>query len=402
MSNHAKTIGLCLLPLTVSLSACSTVPTTSSGAAARVTAHSPVAPTDQAKAARAIGNRAADWQLANMTNLADFVRSISPQTDKPRGWVQGTFFLGLADYAELTGQSRYLDVLERIAIEQEWRLGDRTYHADDHLIGQVYIKLARAGYKSADLLPARQTFDTILANRPTNQLMHPNSHSDPQCSDRWCWADALFMAPATWWDAARTFDKPEYARFADEEFKAAADLLFDQDEALFYRDSRFFDQRGADGEKLFWSRGNGWVYGGLVNILRAMKHDDPRRAYYVDLYRRMSDRLVAVQAENGMWRASLLASSKTPPETSGTGFFVYGLAWGLNEGILRGDSYRAAATSGWEALVSQVDSDGRLGFVQQIGDRPDGVLADDSQFYGTGAFLLAAAQIGRLGQAESR
>jgi len=133
-----------------------------------------------------------------------------------------------------------------------------------------------------------------------------------------------------------------------------------------------------------------------VNILRIMPKDDPRREYYVGLFRQMSDRLVQIQADNGMWRASLLASSETPPETSGTSFFVYGLAWGLNEGLLEGSSYSQAANKGWEALVSNVDEEGRLGYVQQVGDRPEGVQPDDRQLYGVGAFLLAAGQILRF------
>lgn len=124
-----------------------------------------------------------------------------------------------------------------------------------------------------------------------------------------------------------------------------------------------------------------------------MDEGDPRRDYYVDLFVKMSDRLVELQTDEGMWRASLLATSETPPETSGTGFFTYGLTWGLNEGILRGTQYEKASAEGWSALVRNVDDNGKLGYVQQVGDRPKGVSPDHSQFYGTGAFLLAAGQM---------
>ncbi|WP_298468903.1 glycoside hydrolase family 88 protein [uncultured Erythrobacter sp.] len=345
-----------------------------------------------------VANQVADWQLANLDNLDTYIRFISRETPNPRGWVKGTFFLGLADYAEQTGQERYVNALAAIAQREEWRLGNRLYHADDHLVGQVYMRLARAGVASADLGPTRQTLDAILAEKPNTQMLHPDKKGDPGCSKRWCWSDALFMAPATWWDAHETFGDEAYADYAHAEFQVATELLFDPDVSLYYRDSRFFDRRGNDGEKLFWSRGNGWVYGGLVNILRTMSQDDARRDYYVSLFRKMSDRLIAIQAPNGMWRASLLASSATPPETSGTGFFVYGLAWGLNEGLLEGEQYASAVDAGWTALTENIDSEGRLGYVQQVGDRPEGVQPDDHQLYGTGAFLLAAGQILRLEQ----
>ncbi|NMW32022.1 glucuronyl hydrolase [Altererythrobacter sp. RZ02] len=386
---NLRSLALGLLPLTALLASCAT---TGSDSSLNTVQAEPVSVFSDEQV-RLVANRAADWQLANLDGLESYIRFISRETPNPRGWVKGTFFLGLADYAEVTDQSRYFDALGAIANREEWNLGKRLYHADDHLVGQVYFRLARNGVQGADLKPTRTAFDSILADPPKTQMMHPDKHGDPGCAKRWCWADALFMAPATWWDASVTFGEPAYADYAHSEFQVATDLLFDKDVGLYYRDSRFFDRRGADGEKLFWSRGNGWVYGGLVNILRTMPDDDPRRAYYVDLFRKMSDRLVQIQAGNGMWRASLLASSETPPETSGTGFFVYGLAWGLNEGLLEGTRYSEAVNKGWSALVANVDPEGRLGYVQQVGDRPEGVQPDDRQFYGVGAFLLAAGQI---------
>lgn len=392
MMKNIRSLALGLLPLSAMLAGCAATyngppPATSQAVASSVFEEAQV---------KRVANSAADWQLANLDNLESYIRFISRETPNPRGWVMGTYFLGLADYAEATGQERYLDELGAIANREEWNLGKRLYHADDHLVGQVYFKLARNDVAGADLKPTRAAFDAILADPPKTQMMHPDKHGDPGCAKRWCWSDALFMAPATWWDAAQTFGEPAYASYAHSEFQVATELLFDKEVGLYYRDSRFFDRRGADGEKLFWSRGNGWVYGGLVNILRIMPKDDPRRAYYLGLFRQMSERLVQIQADNGMWRASLLASSDTPPETSGTSFFVYGLAWGLNEGLLEGSSYSQAAKKGWEALVSNVDEEGRLGYVQQVGDQPEGVQPDDRQLYGVGAFLLAAGQILRF------
>lgn len=399
---RSRILATAALPLAFILAGCVTTPVeqTAAGQAtpAAVTAPAVQWTTADAVNARKVADSVADWQLANMTNLEEWIRFISRETPNPRGWVKGTFFVGLADYAVATNQPAYLAELEKIAVQEEWQLGARKFHADDHLVGQYYFLLERAGIASADLGPTKAGLDFILANRPTNQMLHPDKQGDTPCADRWCWADALFMSPATFWDAAHRFDNDAYAQFAHEEWVVATELMFDKEESLYYRDSRFFDRRGADGEKLFWSRGNGWVYGGLVNVLRVMDANDPRRAYYVDLFTKMSDRLVELQTETGMWRASLLATSKTPPETSGTGFFTYGLTWGLNEGILSGQKYERAAHAGWDALVRNVNSDGRLGYVQQVGDQPEGVSATDSQFYGNGAMLLAAGQVIRRAQ----
>src|SRR3546814_4790488 len=89
------------------------------------------------------------------------------------------------------------------------------------------------------------------------------------CTDRWCWCDALFMAPPTMLRLAQATGDRRYADFVHAEWKATTDYLFDPAEQLYFRDSRFFDMRDAQGRKLFWSRGNGWVMAGLVQIGRS-------------------------------------------------------------------------------------------------------------------------------------
>ena len=81
------------------------------------------------------------------------------------------------------------------------------------------------------------------------------------------------------------------------------------------------------------------------------------------------------------------------PENSASGFFTYGLAWGVNRGLLTDGIYRKAARRGWKALCSHVDSDGRLGYVQPIGGSPASTTREMTEVYGVGAFLLAASEI---------
>jgi rhamnogalacturonyl hydrolase YesR len=110
----------------------------------------------------------------------------------------------------------------------------------------------------------------------------------------------------------------------------------------------------------------------------------------------MAAKLRAIQKPDGYWAPSLLARDNSPPESSGTGFFVYGLAWGVKHGLLNEEIYRDSIEQGWHALARAVAKDGRLGWVQQVSDRPESVAEADTQFYGVGAFLLAAAAIATL------
>src|SRR5437667_47796 len=82
-----------------------------------------------------------------------------------------------------------------------------------------------------------------------------------------------------------------------------------------------------------WRRRNGWVFAGMARVLAELPADHADRARYITLYREMAEKITALQGEDGYWRASLLDPVSRPnPETSGTGFFVYGLAWGINHG----------------------------------------------------------------------
>ena len=155
--------------------------------------------------------------------------------------------------------------------------------------------------------------------------------------------------------------------------------------------------REANGAKVFWGRGNGWVIGGLANLLRVLPKDAPNRAYYEDLYRQMSARLVKLQNPDGYWHASLLDPASYPsPETSASGFIVYALAWGINEGYLDRATYQPAVLKGWKALCDAVQADGKLGYVQPIGQDPRKVTKDMTEVYGVGAFLQAGAQLHRV------
>jgi rhamnogalacturonyl hydrolase YesR len=213
------------------------------------------------------------------------------------------------------------------------------------------------------------------------------------CQRRWCWADALFMAPPAWALMTQATGDEKYLDYAVKETKATTDYLFDKDIGLFFRDSRYFDQRTENGKYVFWSRGNGWVFAGLARFIEQLPTDHPDRDYFIDVFRIMAETLIARQRPDGYWPTSLDdPDAFISPETSGTGFFGFGLTWGLNNGVLEGVRFRDAADSAWNAMTAAVDDPGKLGWVQQIGADPQKTNKDSTQLYAVGAFLLLAAE----------
>lgn len=337
----------------------------------------------------AIGRKVADWQLARMENF-DYIRTYKDEAALRRGWIQGAFYTGLTALADATGEARYTGAVMAHGASENWDLGTRPYYADDHVIGQTWVWAYGKRKDARMIAPMRKGLDAILAAPSTVGLTYG---VQPSCQDRWCWSDALYMAPAAWTGLAKATGESRYRDFADREFWATTDFLYDKDEHLYYRDSRYIPQRDAKGRKIFWSRGNGWAYAGLVNVLKTLPADYPSRPRYEALYRQMSERLVTLQKADGYWASSLLATEDATPETSGAGFFTYGLAWGVNTGRLDAAAYAPSVARGWKALVAAVQPDGKLVWVQQVGAEPGKVEPTDTQLYGTGAFLLAATEV---------
>ncbi len=145
---------------------------------------------------------------------------------------------------------------------------------------------------------------------------------------------------------------------------------------------------------MFWSRGNGWVFAGLARFIEALPADHPERPLFVQTFRTLADQLVTLQRPDGYWPTSLMdAELVTNPETSGTGFFGFGFAWGLNNGVLEGDKYTAARDKAWDAMRRAVTPDGKLGWVQQIGKDPQKTDSESSQLYGVGGMLLFSSEM---------
>ena len=345
-----------------------------------------------------LGAKVADWQLGHMANF-DYIPTEAHRrdTESPRDWVQAAFYIGLSHFADAGGDGHYADAMLAHGTAEAWGFDTRPRHADADATGAVWVWAAARTHDSSKLIPIRARFDAVLAEPSTVSLDFapaPPEGGGPYCQARWCWSDALFMAPPAWISLSQVTGDPRYLQHADAEFWATTDYLYDSGEHLYYRDSRFITQRDTAGRKIFWGRGNGWVFAGLARILTDLPADHPSRPRYEALFKQMADKIVSLQGANGYWPVSLLEPQKTP-ETSGTGFFVYGLAWGVHHGLLPGKRYQKAVNRGWKALRAAVQPDGRLGWVQRIGAAPDQVSAQDTQLYGVGAFLLAASEMSK-------
>jgi unsaturated rhamnogalacturonyl hydrolase len=331
----------------------------------------------------------ADWQIK------------TPLTHHTADWTNAALYAGMVQWAAISGDDTYFEWLKDKAEENAWSdkkpdepLG--RYHADDYCVGQTYIELYRK-YKDAKMIgPIRAHLDNILKEPAKGDLefIYTDQYWPTQ---RWAWCDALFMGPTVWAKMANITGEKKYLDFMYQEYKFTTDYLYDKGENLYYRDSRYFTMKEANGSKVFWGRGNGWVFAGLPVILKELPAGYEHTDYFVKIFREMAVKIRSLQNLDGSWHASLLDPESYPnPEISATAFFVYGFAWGINNGYLDKKTYLPAIVKGWNSMIAAVSPDGMVGYIQPIGADPKAVTRDMTEVYGVGGFLMAGTEIMKL------
>ncbi len=333
----------------------------------------------------------ADWQVK------------TPLKHHELDWTNAALYAGMAEWATIAADEQYYTWLKGIGEKNGWKYYEhpkqpmRRYHADDYCVGQMYIELYRH-YKDKKLItPMRKYLDQILKDPAKGGLLFASPDKTYSSQQRWSWCDALFMAPTVWAKMAKVTGKKKYLDFMYEEYKFATEYLYDKDEDLYFRDSNYFTRKEANGEKVFWGRGNGWVFAGLPIIIRELPAKYENKEYFVTIYKEMAAKLLSLQSADGFWHASLLDPASYPnPEMSATAFFVFGMAWGVNNGYLEKEKYLPAIVKGWKSMVTSVWPDGKVGFIQPIGADPKAVTKEMTEVYGVGGFLMAGTEITRL------
>jgi len=330
----------------------------------------------------------ADWQIK------------TPLTHNTADWTNAALYTGMVDWAAISDDS-YYEWLKGIGDKNKWSYYVhenplRRYHADDYCVGQMYIEMYRK-YRDKNMIkPMRAHLDQILKDPAKGDLKFVNTDTY-WSTQRWSWCDALFMGPTVWAKMANITNKKKYLEFMFNEYKYTTDYLYDKDEDLYYRDSNYFTGKEANGRKVFWGRGNGWVFAGLPIIIREIPADNAHLDYFIAIYKKMAAKLVSLQQPDGSWHASLLDPASYPnPEMSATAFFVFGLAWGVDNGYLDKTVYLPAVVKGWKSMVGSVRSDGKVGFIQPVGADPKAVTRDMTEVYGVGGFLMAGTQLYKM------
>lgn len=310
-------------------------------------------------------------------------------------WTNGAFYAGISAAYKTTGDKELLKAMVDMGEKNQWKPGPRLLHADDIAICQTYVDVYRIKKDPAMIKPFTESMEKFLVTPYPVKGIEKIT---------WWWCDALFMAPPAMAKLSMATGDKRFMEKSDELFHQCYDMLYDKEEHLFARDLLYVikgepsDRREANGKKIFWSRGNGWVMGGLALLLNELPKDYKERPFYEKVYKEMAKKIASLQQEDGLWRASLLDPQSYPGgEASGSGFYTYALAWGINNGLLSKDEYLPVVEKAWKGMNTLIQPDGHVGWCQPIGADPKkNFTAESWEVYGSGAFLLAGSEVIKL------
>eukprot|EP00039_Didymoeca_costata_P021680 m.345167 g.345167 ORF g.345167 m.345167 type:complete len:392 (-) comp25847_c0_seq1:31-1206(-) len=112
-----------------------------------------------------------------------------------------------------------------------------------------------------------------------------------------------------------------------------------------------------------WGDGNGWLFMGMADALRAYTQLGLNTHLFQtlrDTFIRYAHAWIRVQDNStGLW-FQLLDDNTTFLCTSGTGFATYAIATGINIGVLSTNEFQQPLTKAWTGLKNNVQADGSV------------------------------------------
>ena len=329
-------------------------------------------------------------------------------------WTRAVYYEGLMALNEIDRNQRYIDYSMTWANFHQWtpRNGINTCDADDQCCGQTYVELLPFANK-----PYAELLKNVIANLD-HQMQTPNTKKQtttPKAKTQeaslygwWTWIDAIQMAMPLYMQVYQLTGDTRYRDHGMAMYRWSRNEcgggLFNVKDGLWWRDADYVPPyKEPDGKDCYWSRGNGWVYAALVRCMNLLPKKSKEYKELKKDFLLMSQGLLKCQREDGFWNPSLVSTNYAMKETSGTALFLYGMAWGIQQGLLKAKDYRPACDRAWTAMARDaVHPDGFLGWMQGTGKDPSAGQplsydkVPDFEDYGTGCFLLGAVEYYKL------
>jgi unsaturated rhamnogalacturonyl hydrolase len=320
-----------------------------------------------------------------------------PVTRTSELWTRAVYYEGLMALYQVDPKKEFVNYAIDWSEKHKWtpRGSVDTKNADNQCCGQTYIDLYNLDHKPEHIQNIKQCMDMVAASE---------KNSD------WTWVDAIQMGMPIFAKLGVVYkDDPKYFEKMYTMYNHTKTIegggLYNTTEHLWWRDKDFVPPyKEPNGANCYWSRGNGWVYAALVRVLGTIPKTAPHRDEYLKTFIEMTNAIAPLQRADGYWNVSLKDSTHFGgKELTGTSLFIYGMAWGINQGLLDKKIYQPIIVKAWNAMAANsLHPEGFLGFVQGTGKEPKDsqpvsyTNIPDFEDYGLGCYLLAGSELSKL------
>ena len=327
-------------------------------------------------------------------------------------WIRGTYYAGVMACYFATGDEAYLKQSVALCESLKWTLPILPPEHDAS--GVNLLTCGQTMLECYMVKKKKHKIENTIAHLENPEVKNPTANPREWYFEGGRrYVDGLFTGPPTLAMLFKVTKDDKYLQWMETCFWDVYGKLYDTDENLFYRDKRFFPENveerkndpnwdgnlqvTATGKKVIWSRGNGWAIAGIARILKYLPKEHASYKRYEQVLQNMAQALKKCQSEEGFWYPNLADSDDVYlKETSGTSFFIYGLAYGLNSGLLDKDEFEPVIKEAWKSVCDEISEEGKVQWGQRVGDRPVDLKKEHSHEYVSGTFLLAASEVYKM------
>ncbi|RSL60580.1 hypothetical protein BHE90_015702 [Fusarium euwallaceae] len=275
-------------------------------------------------------------------------------------WTQGIGLNGIWAYYSLTGEERYLKIIE------DWFAHQIAAGSVPKNVNTMapFLSLAYLYEKTGNqtYLPWLDAWGEWayhdLARTKYGGFQHTTYVG---INEQQLWDDTLMMAVLPLAKIGILLQRPHYVEEAKKQFLIHIKYLFDTKTGLFYHGWTF--EGGHNFASAFWARGNSWLTMAIPEFLDliSLPANDPVQTHLIDTLEAQVEALRARQLESGLWPTLVdhKVEDGSYPEASATAGFAFGILKAQRKRFL-GPQYTDTAIRAIKGVLANIDSDGEL------------------------------------------
>ncbi|KAF4122888.1 unsaturated rhamnogalacturonyl hydrolase [Geosmithia morbida] len=282
-------------------------------------------------------------------------------------WTHGIGLYGIWKYYELTGEERWLKIIE------DWF---RDRFAEGHKgkninTMAVFLTLAYVYEKTGNqtYLPWLDSWaEWAYHDLPRTKHGGFQHITYAEVNEQQLWDDTLMMTVMPLAKIGLLLNRPHYVAEAKRQFLLHIQYLFDAKSGLFFH-GWTFKEGGHNFADARWARGNSWVTIVIPEFIELLGLDDqdPLRAHLINTLVSQGEALQPLQTATGhpgqgLWRTLLDVPEDEGSyvEASATAGFAYGLLKAVRRRYISKEGNRETAVKALRAVLDNISPQGEL------------------------------------------